>query len=236
MTVPSVAASISDLNSNFGGGYSLGNYYNTRWYGTNNSRGYLQSSGAISISDLMNRRNTSPASSGSATYYSSQNIPIPMFNNLTITTVSGQGGQGGFSGNCAGGGYGYNGGGSYLAGYVGSSEGPGGSPSGNWGSQASASTTLSINDSNQADIISRYGTAPYGGVGGGGGGGSTGYNTRSEVICTKYEWKRTCVWNGYQWVCADIYTCTSAYTAYYCDTAVGGGGGGSGGYIRLDWN
>lgn len=232
MTVPSVAASMSDLDSNFGKGYSLGNYYTTRWYGTNNSRGNLQGSGPISISDLMNRRNTSPVSSGSATYSSTQNIPIPMFNNLTITTVSGQGGQGGFNGNCASGGSGSPGGATSLSGYVGSAQGPGGSPSGGYGSQSSAQTSLSINDSNQAEIISRYGTTPYGVIGGGGGGGATGYNTRSESVCTEYGWRRACVWS----YCTDVYVCVNAYTAYYCDSAVGGGGGGSPGYIRLDWN
>lgn len=236
MTVPGGYASIGDINSNFGGGYSLGNYYNTRWYGTNNSRGNIQSSGPISIGDFLNKQNTSPVSPGAATYYSSQNVPIPMFNNLTVTVVSGQGGQGGANGNCAGGGGGYPGGASYLSGYVGSNQGPGGSAGGGYGSQASAQTSLSINDSNQNDIIARYGTAPYGGVGGGGGGGTTGYNWRYATICTKYDWVRSCVWNGYQWVCADVYTCVSAYTASYCDTAVGGGGGGAGGYIRLDWN
>jgi hypothetical protein len=238
MTVPSGPASLYDINSNFGGGYSLGSYYNTRWYGTNNSRGNIQSSGPISISDFLNKQNTSPVSPGGITYYGSQNIPIPMFNNLTVTVVSGQGGQGGFNGNCAGGGYGDPGGGSYLSGYVGSAAGPGGSPGGGYGSQASASTSLSINDSNQNDIISRYGTQPYGGVGGGGGGGATGYNTRSQVICTRYDWVRTCVPVPYPpyVACADIYSCVSAYTAYYCDSAVGGGGGGASGYIRLDWN
>lgn len=228
MTVPGGSASIGDINSNFGGGYSLGNYYNTRWYGTNNSRGYIQSSGPISISDFLNKRNTSPVSGGSATYYSSQNISIPMFNNLTVTVVSGQGGQGGNNGDCAGGGNGYNGGGSYLAGYVGSAEGPGGAAGGNYGSQSSAQTSLSINDSNQNDIIARYGTAPYGGVGGGGGGGTTGYNSRAYAVCTKYDWVYVNGWAFYQ--------CVSAYTAYACDTPVGGGGGGAGGYIRLDWN
>lgn len=227
MTVPAGPASLNDINSNFGGGYSLGGYYNTRWYRDNNSRGYLQASGPISISDFLNKRNTSPVSpspAGGVIYNSSQNITLPMFNNLTITAVSGQGGQGGINGDCANGGPGGNGGSSSLSGYVVSNVGPGGSPGGVWGSQSSASTSLSINDSNQNDIISRYGTAPYGAIGGGGGGGATGYNNRSVTVCYAGYY------NGVTFIC------TGAYAYNVCDSAVGGGGGGAGGYIRLDWS
>lgn len=228
MTVPSGAASLSDINSTFGGGFSLGSYYNQRWFGTNNSRGFIQASGPISISDFRGRRATSPVSAGSATYFSSQNIPIPMFNNLTVTVVSGQGGQGGFNGNCAAGGSGQPGGATALSGYVGTAQGSGGAPGGGGGSQVSASTSLSINDSNQNDIIARYGTAPFGAVGGGGGGGTTGYNLRSQQVCNRYDWVRVGQFN--------FYTCVSSFTATFCDIAVGGGGSGAGGYIRLDWN
>lgn len=228
MTVPSGTASLGDINSTFGGGFSLGSYYNQRWFGTNNSRGFIQASGPISISDFRGRRATSPVSAGSATYFSSQNIPIPMFNNLTVTVVSGQGGQGGFNGNCASGGAGQPGGASSLSGYASSAQGSGGAAGGGSGSQVSASTSLSINDSNQNEIIARYGTTPFGSVGAGGGGGTTGNNLRSEQVCNRYDWRNI----GF----GNVYTCVSSFTATFCDIPVGAGGGGAGGYISLSWN
>lgn len=222
--VPDASISLADLNNVFAGGNSLSGYYNKRWFQDNNARGYIQASGQISLSDFAGKRDVSPVSPGSATYYSSRSIPIPMFNNLTVTVVSGQGGQGGISGDCASGGFGGAGQDSYVSGYVGSAQGPAGSPSGNWGSQASASTSLSINDSNQSSIISRYGTTPYGQVGAGGGGGSTGYNNRTVTVCYSSGY------NGVAWVCLGAY----AYTV--CDDARGGGGGGAPGYIQLSWN
>lgn len=219
-TVPGGPISMSDLNSAFGLGNTITSYYGARWFRGNNSRGYFQSSGTISLSDFAGTRNSSPVSPGAAVYGGSQNIPIPMFNNLTVTVKGGNGGTNGVGGNCAGGGGGFAGGDSYLSGYVGAGGGGGGG-----GTGATNATSLSINDSNQNDIISRYGTQPYGQVGAGGNGGSTGYYTRSEFITTRIEY--------YQYF---PYVGVFGYTAYYCDQAAGGGSGGSPGYIRLDWN
>lgn len=218
-TVPTSPISMSDLNSAFGLGNTLSSYYGARWFKENNSRGYFVGSGAISLSNFAGTRNTSPVSASSAIYYGSQNVPIPMFNNLTVTVKGGNGGTNGVPGNCNGGGAGGAGGDSYLSGYVSAGGGGGGG-----GTGATNSTSLSINDSNQNDIISRYGTQPYGQVGGGGSPGSTGYNTRSEFVCTRYNF-----YYGFP-------VCAEGVTLYYCDSATGGGSYGAAGYIRLDWS
>jgi hypothetical protein len=212
---------MSDLSAAFSLPNNLAAYYGARWFRENNSRGYFVSSGSISFSSFAGTRNTSPVSPGAAVYGASQNIPIPMFNNLTVTVKGGNGGTNGVPGNCNGGGGGGAGGDSYLSGYVGAGGGGGGG-----GTGATASTSLSINDSNQNDIVSRYGTQPYGQVGTGGNGGSTGYYTRSQFICTSIAY-----YESFPYV-----ACTGGYTAYYCDQQTGGGSGGAPGYIRLDWN
>lgn len=222
-TVPSNPISMSDINSAFGLGNNLAAHYSARWFTSNNARGNFVPSGTLSFSDFAGKRNTSPvvpSPTGGVIYGSSQNITIPMFNNLTVTVKGGDGGTHGVGGNCNGGGDGGGGGDSYLSGYV--SAGGGG---GNGGTGATNATSLSINDSNQNDIISRYGTQPYGQVGAGGNGGSTGYYTRSEFITTKVEYYKYYPYVG-----------VFGYTAYYCDQAAGGGSGGASGYIRLDWN
>lgn len=226
-TVPTGPISMSDLSSAFGLGNTISSYYGARWFKNNNSRGYFQSSGTISLSDFAGTRNTSPVSPSYAIYYGSQNVPLPMFNNLTVTVKGGDGGTNGVPGNCNGGGGGGGGGTSYLSGYVSAGGGGGGG-----GTGATASTSLSINDSNQNSILALYGTQPYGQVGGGGGGGSTGYNTRYEFICTRYDWVTVCTIFG----CAPVYSCVQGFTASYCDIPTGGGSGGAGGYIRLDWS
>ena len=219
-TVPNSPISISDLNSAFGLGNTLSSYYGARWFKENNSRGYFVGSGAISLSSFAGTRNTSPASSGARIYYGSTYVdPLPIFNNLTVTVKGGNGGTNGNGGNCAGGGAGGAGGDSYLSGYVGAGGGGGGG-----GTGATNSTSLSINDSNQNDIISRYGTQPYAQVGGGGSPGSTGYNTRSEFVCIRYNY-----YNGFP-------VCAQGVTLYYCDSATGAGSAGAAGYVRLDWS
>lgn len=216
--------SIADLNAEFGYGNNLAAYYGKRWYKANNSRGYFTGSGQISLFDFAGTRKTSPVTAGSLTYNSSQTIAFPMFNSLTVTVVGGQGGQGGYNGNCRGAGNGGTGGGTSFGAYVSAAAGGGGSPNGNAGAQYSASTSWSINDSNQSTIIALYGQGVYGTVGGGGGGGATGYNTRSEFTCT------SAAWNG-----VSAY-CTGGYTSYYCDSPSGGGAAGAAGYINLNWS
>lgn len=224
MTLPvSGPISMSQIQSEFNIGQNLNVYRGGRWYLDTNGRGYFPA-GSISFSDFFSKRKASPVIAGSTTLSSSQNYTIPMFNNFYVTVVAGQGGQGGISGNCAGGGYGGNGGGTYLTDYVGVGGGSGGAPSGGGGSQPSASTSVSIDDSNQSSVISRYGQVKYAGVGGGGGGGSQGFYTRSEFICTKY--------NFYY----GVPSCVAGYTAYYCDQGAGGGGNGANGYIAISWN
>lgn len=234
-TVPTTTISMSDLSSAFSLPNNLAAYYGARWYKENNSRGYFVGSGAISFSDFAGTRNTSPVSPGAAVYGASQNIPIPMFNNLTVTVKGGNGGTAGTPGNCNGGGPGGAGVSSYLTEYVSANGG-----SANGGTGATASTSLSITDANQSSILARYGTQPYGQVGGGGGAGATGYNNRSEIICTRYDWVTTCVYTwgnrGWDWYCADIYSCVATAVANYCDSATGAGSPGAAGYIRLDWS
>jgi len=222
-TVPNSPIRMSDLSAAFNLGNNLAGYYNARWYKENNSRGYFVSSGTISMSDFAGTRNTSPVVAGSATYYSSQNITLPVFNSLTITVKGGNGGTAGTGGNCAGAGPGGAGYDTTVAGYVTASGG-----SANGGTGATATTSRSINDSNQASILALYGTQPYGTVGSGGGGGATGYNTRSVFTCTRYDWVNA------GW--GDVYTCVQGYTSSYCDSATGAGSAGAAGYIQLSWS
>lgn len=226
MTLPSgnnnPPISIADLNAEFGLGNSLAAYQNQRWYKSDNSRGYF-SSGVIKLDDFYGTRVNSPVVAGNVTITSSQNYTIPMFNNLTVTAVSGQGGQGGINGNCAGAGSGASGGVSSLADYVQSSTGAGGAPNGNAGSSTSASVSFSITDANQASILARYGQVKYAGIGAGGAGGTTGYNTRSSFVCTSYNY-----YYG-------VPSCSFGYTAYYCDSATGGGSAGANGYVSVSW-
>lgn len=212
--------SMADLNTEFGHGNSLSDYYGKRYYKTDNSRGYFQASGVIELDDFYSTSKTSPVVAGSVTLSSSQNYTIPMFNNLTVTVVGGRGGQGGINGNCAGAGGGYPGGGTYLADYVSVGGGSGGSPSGNLGTQPSASVSFAIDDNNQSSIIARYGQVKYAGVGGGGAGGATGYNTREQIFCNATNERGQCISLG---------------TAYYCDSPSGGGGAGANGYIVVSW-
>lgn len=215
--------SLSDINAEFSRGSNMSAYRGTRWFMDNNSRGYFPS-GTINFSDFYSKRVSSPVVSGSATINSSQNFTIPMFNNFYVTAVSGQGGQGGQNGNCASGGAGGNSGGSSLQDYVGSPGGGGGAPGGNWGSQPSASTSVSINDSNQASVIAQYYATKYASIGGGGGGGAQGFYARSQFICVSYVYY------------FGVPVCNGGYTAYYCDQGAGGGGAGANGYISLSWN
>lgn len=222
-TVPTSPISMSDISGAFSSSNNLAAYYNVRWYQENNARGNFVSSGAISFSDFAGKRNTSPvvpSPVGGVTYTSSQNITIPIFNSLTVTVKGGNGGTRGNAGNCDGGGDGGSGGDSYLTGYVSASGG-----AINGGTGATASTSLTITDSNQSSIISRYGAQPYGQVGAGGNGGRTGYYTRSSFICTSVAY-----YESFPYV-----ACTGGYTAYYCDQATGGGSGGAAGYVKLEW-
>lgn len=224
MTLPvSGSLSMSQIQSEFNLGQNLNAYRGGRWYLDTNGRGYF-SAGSISFSEFFSKRKASPVVSGSATLSSSQNYTIPMFNNFYVTAVAGQGGQAGTSGNCQGGGAGGAGGGSSLADYVSVGGGSGGAPSAGSGTQPSASTSISINDSNQASVIARYGQVKYATVGGGGSGGSQGFYTRSEFICVQY--------NFYYGIPA----CVAGYTAYYCDQGAGGGANGANGYISISWN
>ena len=226
-TVPSGPISMSDISSAFGLANNLAAYYGVRWFKENNSRGYIQAAGnAISFSDFSGTRNTSPvvaSPAGGVIYNSSQNITMPMFNSLTITVKGGDGGTHGVGGNCNGGGDGGAGYDTTLTGYV---TAAGGSINGGTGS--TATTSRSISDANQASILALYGTQPYGQVGAGGGGGATGYNTRAQYNCTKYDWVGT-AWGN-------VYSCVQGYYSYHCDSATGGGSGGAPGYIRLDWS
>lgn len=224
MTLPvSGPISLSQIQTEFSLGSSLNAYRGGRWYLDTNGRGYFPA-GSISFSDFYSKRKASPVVAGSTTLSSSQNYTIPMFNNFYVTVVAGQGGQGGINGNCASGGYGSGGDGTSLADYVGVGGGSGGSPSGGGGSQPSASTSVSIDDSNQASVIARYGAVKYAAVGGGGSGGAQGFYTRSEFICTKYAY-----YYGFP-------VCTQGYTAYYCDQGAGRGAAGANGYISISWN
>lgn len=224
MTLPvSGAISMSQIQSEFNLGQNLNAYRGGRWFLDTNGRGYF-SAGAISFSEFFSKRKASPVVAGSTTLTSSQNYTVPMFNNFYVTVVAGQGGQGGISGNCAGGGYGGAGSPSSLADYASASGGAGGAPSGGSGTQPSSSTSVLIDDNNQASVIARYGQVKAATVGGGGSGGSQGFYTRSQFICVSYVY-----YYG-------VPVCNGGYTAYYCDQGAGGGSAGANGYISISWN
>jgi hypothetical protein len=225
MTVPTTGISMSAINTEFGRGNALSSYYGLRWFNTSNYRGYLQSSGPISFSDFAGRRNSSPVSPGSTTLYSNQTWAIPLFNNLYVTVVSGQGGQAGQSGNLTSGGGGGAGGITYFGGYVQSPQGPGGQPSLGGGSQASSSFSLSVTDANQNSVLANQGVGvgvTIGGVGGGGGGGN---NLQYECACTAY-----CGCGDYCVYCCQT-TCD-----YVVRTLSGGAAGTNNGYVSISWN
>lgn len=223
MTLPSGSnnppISMTDINTEFSLGRNLDVYRNTRWYKSDNSRGFFPTT-PISFSDFYGTRKTSPVTSGSTTINSSQNLSFPMFNNLTATVVSGGGGTDGAGGNCAGAGAGSPGGDSSWGNLVSATGGARNSYNGN-----TSTRSWSITDANQASILALYGTTQYGTVGSGGARGNTGYYTRSEFVCTRLEY--------YQYF--PYVACTAGYTAYYCDQAAGYGSTGVTGYIQLSW-
>lgn len=206
--------SLGDISAEFGLGGNISSYYGARFFRPDNSRSYFQGSGTISLSDFYSKGRTSPVSPGSATFYGSQVIGFPMFNNLTVTVVSGQGGTAGQGGNCDGGGPGGNGGATAFGNYVGTGEGPSAGYGGT-GGRSSNSTSWSINDANQASILALYYQGVYGSVGGGGSAGREGGNKKTYCACAY----------GFC-ICVDN----------NCDSRLSGGNGGAGGYISLSWN
>lgn len=185
MAVPaSGPISISDLKAAFPAinSNNLADYRGTKWYRSNNSRGFFGNP-TISMSESYDTRPTNPVTPGSATYYGTTSFTIPLFNTLSITCKGGDGGQaGGYGVNgCKGGntpsGDGGAGGTSYFGSYLSAGGGVGGSGNGVGGATGSTtSTALYITDSNQS-LVSIQGTTITIGVGGGGAGGSGGANT-----------------------------------------------------------
>ena len=209
--------SLGDINTEFGLGANLGAYYGQRWFKDDNSRGYFQNSGVVSISDFYSKRKNSPVTSGSATYnYNASNnprtIPFPMFNNLTVTVVSGQGGTAGNGGNCYGGTGGGTGGATNFGSYVATGTG---SPAGYGSSGSTSSNTFSwaISDANQASIIALYNVGVSSTIGNPGSAGASGKN--NSVTCATSGGVTICVNN--------------------CDQQTGGGSQGASGYVTLSW-
>lgn len=185
MAVPaSGPISISDLKAAFPAinSNSLADYRGTKWYRSNNSRGFFGNP-TISMSESYDTRPTNPVTPGSATFYSSTSYVIPLFNTLSITCKGGNGGGAGVYGvdGCNGStptssGSGGAGGTSYFSNYLSAGGGAGGTGNGGGGSAgATTSTTLYITDGNQS-LVPIQGTTITVGVGGGGGGGSGGEN------------------------------------------------------------
>lgn len=218
MTLPtSGAISFSQIQSEFSTGTNLNAYRSQRWFLDTNARGYFPS-GTISFSDFYSKRKSSPVTAGSATYYNSGTVPFPaMFNNLTVTAVSGQGGTAGADGNCRGGtGGGYGGAtnfGTYVSTGSGSPAGYGGT-----GTRSTNSTSWAITDANQASIIALYNQGVSSGVGGGGYAGGGGAYKNTVCACLYYDGHPYCV-------------CTDK-----CDQGQPGGSAGGVGYISLSWS
>lgn len=225
MTLPSSSKlSMSQIQTEFGYGNSLSGYRNVRVFRDNNSR-VLFANTNISFSAFYSKRKSSPVVANNATISTAGNFTIPMFNTLTVTAYSGQGGQGGIAGNCNGGGNGGDGGASSMADYATSGTGPGGAPSGNYGTRSSNTITITIDDSNQDSVLARYNVAKAVTIGAGGGGGATGYNQRAVTSCALFCFQP---YFGYY--------CCANRTDYYCDSPTGGGAGGAAGYVYVEWS
>ena len=220
--------SLGDIQTEFNLGTNLNSYLNVRWFKDDNSRGYFQSSGPISLSDFYSKRKNTPVvASGPTTLsraaYNNTNYPFPMFNNFYVSTYSGRGGTAGANGNCRSGGAGSVGGTTNYGSLADTGTGAAG-PNGGSGSVATSSTSWSISDANQASILALYGTTNLLTIGAAGGAGTTGYNTRSVFTCVSYVY-----YYG-------VPVCNGGVTDYYCDSAVGAGSAGVDGYIVVQWN
>jgi len=219
--------SINDLNTEFGRGFNLNAYRNTRWYKEDNSRGFF-SAGVIDLDDFYGTRVNSPVVAGSATLtraaWNNVKYSIPMFNNLSVTTYSGTGGTAGQAGDCNGGGAGGTGGSTSFGGNATTGTGAAGA----YGASTTAvtgSASWSINDSNQASIIAMYGTMANAlTIGAGGTAGTAGAYNQTITVCYQY---------GY----ADYpFICTGAYSYVACTGPQNAGSAGSPGYISVSWS
>lgn len=189
MTVPNgTTASISDISSEFGYGTSLSNYYSQLWYRDDNSRGYFQGSGAISISDFWGKRKTSPVTSGSwsSSTPGTYQIQIPMFNVISFSATGAQGGSAGTGGSCAGGGDGGGGNPSYITGNGGATYAYGNGGGINSGAGSTGTGGFNVNsDWSQSSHYYETITIVVGAGGSGGSGGSN-YECQpwfSGVVC-----------------------------------------------------
>lgn len=208
--------SLNDINNEFNLGRNFGAYLSQRWFKDDNSRGYFPASN-ISMSDFYSKRKLSPVTSGSATYYynSSNNprsIPFPVFNNLTVTVASGQGGSAGEDGGNSAGGPGGTGLATSFGNYVSTSTS---SPVA-YGSTATVSTntySFAISDANQASILALYGVGVSSNIGAPGAAGSPG--TYRELSCATSGNVTICVYNTYN---------------------KNSGTAGAPGYVTLSWN
>ena len=209
--------SLGDIQTEFGLGANLNAYYNARWFKDDNSRGYFQTTGQISLTDFYSKRKNSPVVPNSVTLdyatWNNRSYSLPMFNNLSITAYSGQGGTFGQNGNCRNGTTGGTGAATSFGNYVSTSTGAVAGYGGT-GGISTGSTSLAISDANQASIIALYNTGVTAGIGAGGyAGGAGAYSNQ---------------------VCACAYgVCVCANN---CDQGAGGGSGGSNGYIVLSWS
>lgn len=230
MTLPSSGnnppISLSDLNTEFGRGYSLSGYQNTRWFKDDNSRGYF-AAGSITLSDFYATRVSSPVVSGSVTLdratYNGKNYAFPMFNNLTVTAYSGKGGTAGKDGNCATATVGGTGGASSFSTSAVTAAGANG-PYGGAGSVSTATASWSITDANQATIIGLYGSLNPLVIGAAGAAGTHGLYQTTHTQCYQYAY-----YYG-------VPVCTAAFAYNVCDGNAGDGAVGVDGYIVVSWS
>lgn len=217
ISITDLKAAFPAINSN-----SLADYRGTKWYRSNNSRGFFGNP-TMSMSESYDTRPNSPVTPGSATYYGSISFTIPLFNTLSITCKGGDGGQAGaygywvkngsitaVSGSSSGGA----GGTSYFGSYLSAGGGAGGGGNSGGGSPgATTSTSLTITDSNQTNV-SIQGTTITIGVGGGGGGGQGGMNYAYRDFPYPYDY----------------------LDGYYEDGRAATGASGAGGYVSVSWS
>ena len=92
--------SLTDINTEFQLGTSIGVHHGVRWYLDNGNTGVFSNT-TLSFSDFYGKRKNSPVSPGSTSYTpGTYTFTVPYYNTLVIDTWAG--GGGGYSGGAAG--------------------------------------------------------------------------------------------------------------------------------------
>ena len=90
--------SLTDINTEFQLGTSIGVHHGVRWYLDNGNTGVFSNT-TLSFSDFYGKRKNSPVSPGSTSYTpGTYTFTVPYYNTIVIDTWAGGGGGGGGNG------------------------------------------------------------------------------------------------------------------------------------------